>query len=96
MGERNWAFGASSGKNFLLCLNNQKIGEKFVKLIDKAFNNYSLFQQNQNISEWFAWASEFKLKVKSSIDKWIALAGGEASKLLRSPQRPNRSPGGIF
>jgi transposase len=37
-------------------LNNQKIGEKFVKLIDEAFKNYSLFQQNQNISELFAWA----------------------------------------
>jgi hypothetical protein len=34
--------------------------------------------------ELFAWAWEFKLKVKSSLDKWIALAGGEASKLLRS------------
>ena len=67
-------------------LNNQKIGEKFVKLIDEAFKNYSLFQENQNISELFAWADEFKLKVKSSIDKWIALAGGEASKLLRSLQ----------
>jgi transposase len=65
-------------------LNNQKIGEKFVKLIDEAFKNYSLFQHNQNISEFFAWACEFKLKVKSSIDEWIALAGGEASKLLRS------------
>ena len=65
-------------------LNNQKIGEKFVKLIDEAFKNYSLFQQNQNISEFFAWACEFKVKVKSSIDEWIALAGGEASKLLRS------------
>ena len=67
-------------------MNNQKIGEKFVKLIDEAFKNYSLFQQNQNISELFAWADEFKLKVKSSIDKWMALAGGEASKLLRSLQ----------
>src|SRR4028119_941128 len=65
-------------------LNNQKIGEKFIKLIDEAFKNYSLFQQNQNISELFAWRSEFKLKVKSSLDKWIALAGREASKLLRS------------
>ena len=65
-------------------LNNQKIGEKFLKLIDEAFNNYSLFQQNQNISELFAWAWEFKLKVKSSLDKWMALAGGEASQLLRS------------
>lgn len=65
-------------------LNNQKIGEKFVKLIDEAFKNYSLFQPNQNISELFAWAWEFKLKVKSSLDKWMALAGGEASQLLRS------------
>ena len=64
--------------------NNQKIGEKFVKLIDEAFKNYSLFQQNQNISELFAWAWEFKLKVKSSLDKWMALAGGEASQILRS------------
>ena len=65
-------------------MNNQKIGEKFVKLIDEAFKNYSLFQENQNISELFAWAWEFKLKVKSSLDKWMALAGGEASQLLRS------------
>lgn len=65
-------------------LNNQKIGEKFVKLIDEAFKNYSLFQQHQNISEFFAWACEFKVKVKSSIDEWIALSGGEASKLLRA------------
>ena len=64
-------------------LNNQKIGEKFVKLIDEAFKNYSLCQQNQNISELFAWAWEFKLKVKFSLDKWMALAGGEASKLWR-------------
>ena len=41
--------------------------EKFVKLIDEAFKNYSLFQQNQNISEFFAWAWKFKLKVKSSL-----------------------------
>ena len=52
--------------------------------MDEAFKNYSLFQQNQNISELFAWAWEFKLKVKSSLDKWMALAGGEASQLLRS------------
>jgi transposase len=65
-------------------LNNQEIGGKFIKLIDEAFKNYSLFQQNQNISEFLAWASEFKLKVKSSIDEWIKKAGGEAGKLLRS------------
>ena len=65
-------------------MNNQTIGEKFLKLIDEAFKNYSLFQQNQNISEFFAWACEFKVKVQSSIDGWITLAGGEASKLLRS------------
>src|SRR4028118_332493 len=65
-------------------LNNQTIGEKFLKLIDEAFKNYSLFQQNQNISEFFAWSCEFKVKVQSSIDGWITLAGGEASKLLRS------------
>jgi transposase len=70
-------------------LNNQKIGEKFVKLIDEAFKNYSLFQQNQNISELFAWAWEFKLKVKSSLDKRMALAGGEASQILRS--LPNKT-----
>ncbi|BAY45702.1 transposase IS66 [Scytonema sp. HK-05] len=65
-------------------LNNLRIGEKFVKLIDDAFKNYSLFQHNQNILEFFAWACGFKVKVKSSIDEWIPKAGGEAGKLLRS------------
>ena len=65
-------------------LKNQKIGKKFVKLIDEVFKNYNLFHQNPNISDLFAWAWEFKLKVKSSIHKWITIAGGEASKLLRS------------
>ncbi|MEH2120012.1 hypothetical protein [Nostoc sp.] len=64
-------------------MNNQKIAEKFLKLIDEAFKNY-IFQENQNISEFFAWAWELKVKVKSSIDDWIGPAGKEASKLLRS------------
>jgi len=51
-------------------LNNQKIGEKFVKLIDEALKNYSLFQENQNISELFAWAWEFKLKVNNTPDSF--------------------------
>ena len=44
-------------------LNNLCIGEKFVKLIDDAFKNYSLFQHNQNILEFFTWACGFKVKV---------------------------------
>lgn len=67
-------------------LNNQDIGSKFINLIDEAFKKYALFQQTKNIHEFLSWASEFKLKVKSSIRKWIAQAGGEASKLLRSLQ----------
>jgi transposase len=43
-----------------------------------------LFQQNQNILDFFDWGSEFKVKVKSSIDEWMGKAGGEAGKLLRS------------
>jgi len=65
-------------------LNNQEIGEKFVKLIDEAFKNYGLFQQNQNILEFFSWASEFKAKVEFDLIQSIAKAGGEAGKLLRS------------
>jgi transposase len=65
-------------------LNNLEIGEKFVKLIDEAFKNYSLFQQNQNLREFFAWSSEFKVKVNSLIGEWMGKAGGEGGKLLRS------------
>lgn len=65
-------------------LNNLEIGNKFVNLIDEAFKNYGLFQQNQNILEFWSWASEFKALVESSINQWIGKAGGEAGKLLRS------------
>ena len=65
-------------------LNNQDIGTKFISLIDEAFKNYALFQQNQNIDEFFSWASEFKTTVESAIHSWIDKAGGEAGKLLRS------------
>lgn len=67
-------------------LNNQDIGEKFVKLMDEAFKNYALFQQTQNILEFFSWASDFKAKVQSCISEWTGQAGGEAGKLLRSLQ----------
>ncbi len=67
-------------------LNNLDIGEKFINLIDEAFKNYALFQQTQNLLEFFGWADEFKAKVESSISEWIGKAGGDAGKLLRSLQ----------
>jgi transposase len=68
-------------------LNNQDIGEKFINLIDEAFKNHALFQQTQNILEFFDWGSQFQTKVESSISEWIGKAGGEAGKLLRSLQQ---------
>jgi transposase len=65
-------------------LNNLEIGTEFINLIDEGFKNYALYQQTQNIDEFCHWASEFKLKVESSIHLWIDQAGGEAGKLLRS------------
>ena len=65
-------------------LNNLEIGKVFVALIDEGFKNYSLFQQNQDVLEFLSWASEFKSLIESSINQWIAKAGGEAGKLLRS------------
>jgi transposase len=65
-------------------LNNLKIGEAFVKLIDEAFRYYASFQQEQDILGFFNWGSQFKEKVESSINEWIDKAGGEAGKLLRS------------
>lgn len=59
-------------------LNNLDIGSKFINLIDEAFKNYALFQQTQNILEFFGWADEFKAKVESSISEWIGKAGGDA------------------
>mgnify|MGYP002777049268 CR=1 FL=1 len=65
-------------------LNNLKIGETFIKLIDEAFKYYANFQQEQDILGFFSWGSQFKEKVESSINEWIDKAGGEALKLLRS------------
>ena len=59
----------------------------FIDLIDEGFKNYALFQQNQDVLEFFSWASEFKAKVESSINEWIDKAGGEAGKLLGSLQQ---------
>lgn len=67
-------------------LNNQKIGEKWVILLDEAFKQYALFQQTNNILAFSSWASEFKAKVNSTINQSIAQAGAEAGKLLRSLQ----------
>lgn len=68
-------------------LNNLEIAQVFINLIDEGFKNYALFQQNQDVLEFFSWASEFKTKVESSINEWIGKAGGEAGKLLRSLQQ---------
>jgi transposase len=68
-------------------LNNLKIAKVFIDLIDEGFKNYALFQQNQDVLEFFSWASEFKTKVGSSINEWIDKAGAEAGKLLRSLQQ---------
>jgi transposase len=68
-------------------LNNLKIAKVFINLIDEGFKNYALFQQNQDVLEFFSWASEFKAKVESSINEWIDKAGGEAGKLLRLLQQ---------
>ena len=43
-------------------LNNQKIGPFFISLVDEAFKNYALFQQNQNSNEFLSWTSGFKLQ----------------------------------
>lgn len=65
-------------------LNNLEIGKVFIALIDEGFKNYAKFQDNQDVLEFFAWASQFKLLVDCSINKWIGKAGGEAGKLIRS------------
>jgi transposase len=35
-------------------LNNQEIGALFISLVDEAFKNYALFQQNQNSDEFLS------------------------------------------
>lgn len=53
--------------------------------------NYALFQQNQDVLEFFSWTSEFKAKVESSINEWIGKAGGEAGfafTLVTTENRP--------
>ena len=68
-------------------LNNQEIGAWFISLLDEAFKNYALCQQNQNSDEFLSWTSGFKLKVETSIHSWMEQVGGEAGKLWRSRQK---------
>ncbi len=65
-------------------LNNLEIGKVFIALIDEGFKNYAKFQHNQDVLQFFAWASQFKLLVDCSINQWIGKAGGSAGKLIRS------------
>lgn len=65
-------------------LNNCAIGEAFVCLIDEAFQNYRLFQVNQNLLVYNDWAQQFKSQVLTTLNQWILQAGGDAGRLLRS------------
>jgi transposase len=65
-------------------LNNQKIGEEFISLIDEAFKNYASYQETQDIQQFLAWATQFKSDIKSKINQWLSQAGGVAGGLLRS------------
>ena len=56
----------------------KRIFVTFINNLAKSAN----FQQLQNFLEFCNWACELKVKVKSSIDEWINIAGGEADKLL--------------
>ncbi len=72
-------------------LNNLNIGEKFISLIDEAFKNYALFQQTQNILEFFSWASGFKALVESSISEWIGKITQRCLLIITRQSEPERA-----
>ncbi len=63
---------------------NQSIGEALTKLIDEAFKYHRLERETPEASDYFDWAAEFKVKVKSTLARWSKKAGYEAGKLLRN------------
>ncbi|MGK7930128.1 MAG: IS66 family transposase [Microcystaceae cyanobacterium] len=67
-------------------LHNQAIGEAFKDLIDQAFAHYRIWQENDDLSLYRHWATEFQDKVQLTLQEWSEKAGYEAGKLLRSLQ----------
>lgn len=64
--------------------NNPALGQAFIDLIDEAFAQHKKWRETQDHSAYQTWAVGFKLRVALSIQQWLALAGYEAGKLLRS------------
>ncbi|HEY9651899.1 MAG TPA: IS66 family transposase [Coleofasciculaceae cyanobacterium] len=64
--------------------NNPALGQTFIDLIDEAFAQHQKWRETQDHSTYHTWAVGFKLRVALSIQQWLALAGYEAGKLLRS------------
>lgn len=64
--------------------NNQALGQAFLDLIDEAFVQHKQWRETQDYSAYQTWAMGFKLRVALSIEQWLATAGYEAGKLLRS------------
>ena len=65
-------------------LNNQSIGEALISLIDEAFKQHRHWRETFKKTEYFDWATQFKLKVQQTLKKWCKKAGYEAGKLLRN------------
>jgi len=62
-------------------LHNQAIGETFVGLIDEAFKNYARWFETLDSSSYNDWVIQFKFKLQSSLNQWIAIAGATAANL---------------
>ena len=65
-------------------LNNRAIGLALTSLIDEAFKQHRVFRETLNATDYFDWATQFKIRVQQTLDQWHSRAGYEAGKLLRN------------
>ncbi len=61
---------------------NAAIGQLFVNLIDKVFDNYRELGSSNDLAQYWNWATQFKSKLTNKLKTWIPKAGATALTLL--------------
>ena len=63
---------------------NRVIAQTFLKLIDEAFSQHRVWRETADKQQYRSWVPGFQQRVSEAVSDWLALAGYEAGKLLRS------------
>ncbi|NEQ88709.1 MAG: IS66 family transposase, partial [Moorea sp. SIO2I5] len=64
--------------------NNPKLGQRFLDLIDQAFDEHQKWRETQDGAAYRGWVAQFKPKLEKALEQWSSQAGAAAGLLLRS------------